>query len=256
MSAPAIGRGESGRAPGDARRARLANALTLGVGALGALALKSFYSQAGAAELEFALAPTVALAEAFSGVAFEPETGVGYWSRERAYLIAPACAGLNFTIAAFAALVLAFVGSAATLRARVAGLAAAAAIAFAATPPVNAARIALDLAQRSASLPAWLSPRELHRVEGIVLYLGAVLALHALASRALGARGSRASAVRVPVTAYLAVTLVVPWLGGAGAQPAFWRHAAAVALVAGALAVAWLAVAHATRRGYSPRRRA
>ncbi|HEY6403909.1 MAG TPA: exosortase K, partial [Blastocatellia bacterium] len=67
----------------------------------GAFALKFHYSTASAGQLLWILAPTTALVELLSGASFEFESYAGYISRERRFLIAGSCAGVNFMIAAF-----------------------------------------------------------------------------------------------------------------------------------------------------------
>src|SRR5215510_15997249 len=66
-----------------------------------AFALKLHYSTASANQLRWILAPTTALVELVSGATFEFESYAGYISRERGFLIANSCAGVNFLIAAF-----------------------------------------------------------------------------------------------------------------------------------------------------------
>jgi hypothetical protein len=66
-----------------------------------AFTLKSHYSRAGADDLFWILAPTAFLVEIVSGIEFTPESGAGYFSPGHRYLIAPACAGVNFLIVAF-----------------------------------------------------------------------------------------------------------------------------------------------------------
>ena len=171
-------------------------------------------------------------------MAFEAEPGVGYLRRSPAYLIAPACAGLNFTIAAFATLVLGFSMRLESGRARAAGLVAFAAIALAATPVVNALRIALDLGFRPADLPAWITHAQAHRLEGVVIYLGALWLLFQATELAVARRGPSWRGVLIPVAVYLGVTLLVPWLNGAGGREAFWKHAWAVV----GMSLAWTAL--------------
>src|SRR5262245_5351083 len=71
------------------------------VALVGAFALKLHYSAASADQLRWILAPTTALVELVSGASFEFESRAGYISRERGFLIANSCAGVNFLIAAF-----------------------------------------------------------------------------------------------------------------------------------------------------------
>ncbi|HEY8121197.1 MAG TPA: exosortase K, partial [Myxococcota bacterium] len=210
----------------EALRSLRACAPVFAAAALAAFALKAFYARASAEQLRFVLAPTAALVEGLTGVRFEAEPGAGYLSRERAYLIAPACAGLNYALAAFATLVLGF--GARFPRARTAWLLASAVIAFAATLLVNAARIALDLALPAAALPAWLPRAQAHRLEGVALYLGSLWLLHAGVERCFAQRGPRWRAALLPLGAYLTVVLLLPALNGATARPEFWAHARVV----------------------------
>ncbi len=224
-----------------------ASAGVFAAAALAAFALKVFYARAAASDLAFVLAPTAALVELFSGAHFALEPGAGYLSRERNYLIAPVCAGLNYTIAAFATLVLGFASRFERGRTRAAALLGAAAIAYAATLLVNAARISLDLAVREATLPAWLTPAQAHRLEGVAIYLSSLWALHAGVARSFAERTPPWRAALVPLAAYLAATLLVPLINGAHARPEFWDHARTVLAATLALTAAFLAAA-ATRR--------
>lgn len=196
-----------------------------------AFALKRFYAGADAEALDFVLGPTAALAGAMSGVAFEAEAGVGYVSRDSAYLIVPACAGLNFTIAAFGSLLVGFLPRWRSGRERVLWLACAIGIAGVVTPCTNALRIALDVALRRHALPDWLSRADAHRIEGIVVYLGTLALLQVATARVLTGPRSTATwrssrwTIAVPLASYLVVALGLPWLRGAGARPGFDHHA-------------------------------
>jgi len=231
------------------RRAHLATAAVLAAGALAAFVVKAFYARAGADELQFVLAPTAALVERISGVAFEREAGAGYLSRERSYLIAPACAGLNFAIAAFAMLVLGFAPRLARGRAKAGWLLAAATLACAATLLVNATRISIDLALRESTLPAWLPHAQAHRLEGIALYLASLWTLYAAVDAGFARRAPRWRAALVPLGSYLAVALLVPALNGAYARPEFWKHASEVLALSLALTAALAATTRSVRRG-------
>lgn len=222
-----------------------------------ALGVKAFYASASAEALGFVLGPTTALVTLFSGQRFEFEPGAGYLSRELAYLIAPACAGLNYWIIAFATLVLGFTPRIERPAARAAWLLAAAALAYLATLLVNAARIAIALELRAAALPAWLSASAAHRLEGIAVYVSSLWLLNACVEACFAQRGGeRRSHVLLPLAAYLSVTLLVPLANGAWQRDEFWQHAGVVlaaSLTLGALAHAALT---ATRWLYSPRKRA
>src|SRR5581483_7748074 len=71
-----------------------------------AFALKRYYSTASVEQLRWILAPTTTLVESLSGVSFEFEAHAGYLSLERGFLIAAACAGVNFLLTAFLLLTL------------------------------------------------------------------------------------------------------------------------------------------------------
>jgi exosortase K len=162
--------------------------------ALGAAwALKAFYSLADAGALQWILAPTVRLAQWASGVAFAWEPHVGWMSRETLFLVAPACAGVNFLIAAFVSLCLGLAPACRGTGERAALVAGSAVAAYAATVLANATRIALAVRLHAAGA-AWgpLSPERLHCALGVAVYFGFLLALFALSSRAIEARRATA----------------------------------------------------------------
>lgn len=222
------------------------------------LAVKAFYARASAEELRFVLGPTAALVSHLSGHCFEREAGAGYLSRDLAYLIAPACAGLNYAIAAFWTLVLGMapcVARPAPPARRTGALLGAAALAYLATLLVNATRIALALSLRGAALPAWLTAAQAHRLLGVAVYLGSLWALSLAVERCVAGRLDARRVVLVPLALYLGVALVAPLLHGADARASFWPHAREVLVASLALAAAALAASAALRR-YSPRSRA
>lgn len=212
--------------------ARTAAALVAFAAAAGAAyAMKRFYSTASAADLRFVLGPTTWLVERCGGYrfAFGPR---GYESAELRYLIAPACAGVNFLVVAFSALVLGLVRPWRPAAHNTGILIAAAAAAYASTLLANALRIlvAIPLWTHRAS---WgpLTPERLHEVVGVVIFLGTLSALW-LVVRRVAVAPARASLALVP---YAGVMLVAPLLRGGWRQPAFWEHAA---IVAGTVALA------------------
>jgi exosortase K len=143
---------------------------------------KHAYRSASAGELGWILAPTARLVSAVSGGHFSYEAGIGWVDRDATFIIAPACAGVNFAMAAFLALTLGWLGGMRTLRGTAGRLAGAAALAYAATLVVNTLRIVIALAlHRGAIDVGELDRAEVHRVEGIVVYLGGLCALYALA---------------------------------------------------------------------------
>ncbi|HSE98667.1 MAG TPA: exosortase K [Blastocatellia bacterium] len=198
-----------------------------------AFTIKQYYSEAGANELRWILAPTAALVEMASGVSFEFESHAGYISDDRTFLIAPSCAGVNFLITAFLML-----SARRLLRDRSAGNAwefipAAALIAYVATLFANTVRIVIAL--RPESLPGsnYLSSSQLHRIEGIFVYFGFLLALF-IASEKLSS-GKRTGLMRqtlYPLLIYYATTIALPLANGAYRQGgAFFEHSIFVLLI-------------------------
>jgi exosortase K len=223
-------------------RSRTAAAGAVLLAALGAaFALKRFYSTASAADLRFVLAPTAWLVEVAGGHRFDWTSG-GYLSTELRFLVAPACAGVNFLVVAFAALVLGLVRPARPVRQNVGLLFASAAAAYGTTVLANALRIliAIPLWTHGVSFGRLTGPR-LHELVGVVVFLGMLLLLH-LAARRL----ARAPAhLWAPLLPYAGLMLVVPLLRGAYQRPEFRVHAA---IVAGALLAAAVAGVALRRR--------
>jgi exosortase K len=210
-----------------------------------AFALKRFYSTASAADLRFVLAPTTWLVEVAGGHRFDWTSG-GYLSTELRFLVAPVCAGVNFLIVAFSALVLGFVRPARPGWQNVGFLLGSAAAAYATTVLANALRIliAIPLWTHDISF-GWLTGAMLHELVGVVVFLGMLLLLHLAARRLAGAPVH----AWVPLLPYAGVMLVVPLLRGAHQRPEFWGHAGMVGGALLAAAVASVALrASATRR--------
>jgi exosortase K len=189
---------QAGPEGGVTRRARLARLARERrwqlVGLIAAVALvcagKQLYRHASAHELRLLLAPTAGLVSLASGVEFVFEAGAGWVSRSAGFIIAPGCAGMNFLLAVFLALAIGWGPRMRDGRGVAAWLARAAAVAYAATLGVNAARITFALAlHRRAFELAGLDRGEIHRIEGIVVYLGGLLLVYGLASAARAPRG-------------------------------------------------------------------
>jgi exosortase K len=143
---------------------------------------KQHYRTASPGELGWILAPTARMVSAVSGGNFVYEAGVGWVDRAATFIIAPSCAGVNFALAAFLALTLGSLAGMRTGRAAAARLAAAAALAYGATLIVNTLRIALAIALHRGTIDlGGLDRAEVHRVEGILVYLCGLCALYALA---------------------------------------------------------------------------
>src|SRR5262245_5013052 len=199
-----------------------------------AFALKLHYSTASADQLRWILAPTTAFVELLSGASFEFESHAGYISRERGFLIASSCAGVNFLIAAFLMLSMRKL-----LRNRLKNIAwrfipTAAVAAYLATLVANTARIsiALWLRQNPAEI-GWLNPSQLHRFEGVVIYFGFLLLLFVISEKMDSKKKS--SLLRqslLPLLVYYATMLGIPLVNGAYRQGAeFWEHSFFVLII-------------------------
>ncbi len=156
---------------------------------------KTYYRTATAGELSWILAPTAKLVSWLSGAHFVYEAGPGWIDPSVGFIIAAPCAGLNFATAAFLALALGAAPSMRSMRDVVGRLALAAALAYVATLVINTLRITLAVAMHRGTIDVSdLGDRaELHRIEGIVVYLGGLIALYAIARR-LARRGDHATA--------------------------------------------------------------
>jgi exosortase K len=210
------GRGERGGA------AALALALLI------AVALKAHYSTAPVDRLGWIMRPTAGLVELCTGLPFEREAGAGYANQEHRVVIAKPCAGVNFLIVAFCMLAFTLVGRAGAGRRPFLMVAAALAAAYAATLVVNGVRITIALRHAGdAAGNGWLTPEQVHRLEGIVVYFAALTGLSCIARLIVRARVRPAVALVVPLGWYAAMTLGVPLLNGAMRHDAarFGEHA-------------------------------
>jgi len=237
--------------------------------ALAMWGMKRYYADASVDELQWILGPTATLVTALTGVRFEWEPGQGYLSRERFFLIAKACAGINFMIAAFAMV--------AVVRGRRVRSCSASAVvllwcvvaSYLAAVCVNAARIAVAmwLAAHPAGF-AGMTAAQVHRVEGIACYFAGLVLLYQLVQYAdrgsecvsPGAEGAcppkqarigQREGV-VPLFWYLVITVAVPLANGAASGgKLFVEHTlfvVAVPLVLMALAAGGRELVRAVRR--------
>lgn len=210
------------------RSKRFAQCLVVAASAYG---LKLFYSTASADELRWILAPTTAVVELITGVRFVFEPHAGYMNPDRSFLIASACAGVNFLITAFLML---SIKRLVIDRGRETGwryLPFALSIAFVTTLIANATRIiiAMQIAQRSTD-NEWLHSNEFHRFEGIIVYFVFLLLLFVLTD---DSRKESPGAWRylIPLVVYYGMTLAVPFINGANLGRGFVEHSIYVLLV-------------------------
>ena len=206
---------------------------------------KHVYRDASAGELRAFLAPTAKVVSLATGSNFVYESGQGWIDRDVGIIIEPACAGVNFALAAFCTLVLGWLAMMTTWRVAATRLALALGVAYVATIVVNTIRIIIAIRLHGANLRG-IDPGDVHQVEGIVVYLGGLCALYATAKR------QRHAWFAVPIAAYLVITLALPIANGAAARAGFVRHAAMV--LAGCVAVVGVAlVVELVRNRLQPR---
>ncbi len=154
-----------------------------------AFALKLFHSRAGFDELRWVLDPTVRLVEWFGAGPFELEPHRAWLSRTHFFEVVPACAGVNFLIAAFVSLALGLAPPWRGWAAQVAFLGACALAAYATTLLANATRIALAMRLHELGAPPGpVTADRLHAVAGIVVYAVALSLLVAAASHVADGR--------------------------------------------------------------------
>lgn len=202
-----------------------------------ALGLKQYYSAASANQLRWILAPTTMLVSLVSGESFQFESYAGYMTSDHTFVVAAACAGVNFLITAFLMLSLGKLwvrrsGEAAEA-AKVAKVSwrfipTAALVAYLATLVANTVRITIALhLQRTPPQIGGLSRGELHRFEGIFVYFGFLLLLFVISER--GRKSSRLLSLSVfPLLIYYVTTLGIPLANSAYRQRLvdgdFWEH--------------------------------
>lgn len=171
------------------RRVRPVDVAVVLVALAAAYLLKRQHSAGSVDELAWILGPTAALVELVTGADFVREAGVGYLSRERLFVIARPCAGVNFLVVGFVASVVAFVRGRRTVAGKLALLAGSALGAYLATLVANTARIALAVELHPSLATLGAAARErLHRLEGVVVYLLALVLAFVAARRLLEGR--------------------------------------------------------------------
>jgi len=203
--------------------------------------LKHHYSHASAEDLRWILAPTTWLTSLFVSGEFAFQAGQGYLSREQSVLISPACAGVNFLVVALLSLVLGFSSRCSGLRQKADWFVTSLVLAYLTTLLINALRIGLSIAvAHLAARTTGLTFQSVHRLLGIFIYLAGLLSLCLTVQVWLSSRGRRpgkagplrrSQAPLLALGCYVAVTLLVPLLGGAAHNPEYWSHAAPVSVL-------------------------
>lgn len=145
--------------------------------------LKRHYADARPDDLAWILSPTARLVSATTGETFVMQSGEGYFSRERLFLIEKSCAGINFMIAAFAMLVVALFHRVESRVEAMRVLGASLLASYAAAVLVNAVRITIAMWLASHPPLSMFGAADVHRVEGITVYFAGLVLLYELVQR-------------------------------------------------------------------------
>jgi exosortase K len=234
---------------GDGRPVRIAGLpwLSWGTALLAAYALKLAYSRTTVADLAWILTPTARAVGWLRGETLVLLPGFGWGPADGSYFIAPACAGVNFLILVLTVSVLGFAHRLRSPRQRLAWWLGAAAGAYLATVAVNALRIvaAVELYRQGPLLG--LSPEQLHRLLGILLYLGVLAGIYGLLDRLTAGEGFPLAGGLLVIGVYLGMTLIVPLLTGHPGER-YAEHAMMVVIMVMILAALGLATVFLARR--------
>jgi exosortase K len=208
---------------------------------LAAYSLKLSYSRAAAEDLAWILGPTARAVGWLRGetLTLSPGAGCAGWiPPDGSYVIAPACAGVNFMILVLTVAVLGFAHRLRSSRQRLSWWIGSLFGAYILTIAVNTLRILAAVELYRVGPVTWLTREQEHRLLGTVLYLGALWGVFAVLDRFTaqgGARSRLAAALLVP-GAYLGMTVVVPLVNGhSGGQYA--EHVMMVSLATLAIGV-------------------
>jgi len=205
---------------------------------LTAWGLKFHYSQAGSDELVWILAPTAGLVELFSGIEFEHEAHTGFVGQGNRFIIAPACAGINFLIIAFCMSTFSGLHAFKRQRSKLLWLGTALLSAYLLTIVINALRIFVSIHTYTADFQlGWFTPARIHRLEGVVIYFFFLTLFYMIINKAIYRFRGRAAGKK-PASAQPGVhrTNYAGWLC-AGLIPYSWYglHTLVVPLINGAL---------------------
>jgi exosortase K len=201
---------------------------------LAAYGLKLAYSRASVEDLGWILMPTARAVGWLRSETLTLSPGAGWVAPGGVYVIAPACAGVNFMILALTVSVLGFSHRLRSRGERLTWWLASLAGAYVLTIAVNTLRIVAAVELYRLGPVAGLDPGQMHRLLGTVLYLGALWSLFGvldrLTARHSAGNGSRLAAGLLVAGLYLGMTVVAPLLNGhPGARYA--EHAMMVSLI-------------------------
>jgi exosortase K len=211
-----------------------------------AVGLKYAYSQSTSEDLVWILGPTASLVEFITGMQFAKEVNIGYICTGRQVAIVPACAGINFMIAAFCMTALTLIYKTKQKGFIPFCLLAGFAAAYGFTLCVNSFRITLSIYLYHADIytPS-ITPEGVHRIEGIVIYFTGLCLLYFGVLRITnrhdiflihrekdegGSFRSNLLSCLVPLFWYWLIALALPVLNRASREnpSLFWEHARSV----------------------------
>lgn len=139
-----------------------------------AFGLKKFYQTAEVPDLQWILAPTKVLVQAFTGLSFTYDAVEGYVNIPHQMAIAKSCAGVNFLIIVFCTSIFGFTLKMHRSAHQWLSIPAFLTIAYLLTIVVNAFRIISALVLGKTSFMG-LDANGLHEMEGVVVYLSFLL---------------------------------------------------------------------------------
>jgi exosortase K len=208
-----------------------------GAAMLAAYGLKLSYSRAAAEDLAWILGPTARAVGWLRGETLTLSPG-GWMPPDGSYVIAPACAGVNFMILVLTVSVLGFAHRLRSPGQRLCWWLGSLSGAYLVTIAVNTLRILAAVELYRIGPVIWLTREQEHRLLGTLLYLGTLWGVFCLLDR-LTVSGTRSKLAFLAPGAYLGMTVVVPLLNGhTGGRYA--EHVMMVSLVTLALvAVLW-----------------
>lgn len=226
-------------------RWRNGDAVALGMLA-SAFTLKFAYSRAGADDLAWVLVPSGWLATHVGGLDLTWEPLAGFISHHPRLVVGPPCAGVNFLVVAWLATFFASQGALVGARKKLVWWGATLALAYVATVGTNAVRIALAAHLQDACIYTALVTRaRVHRLLGVVLYCGVLVALCRVTStRVRGLLAAPTFATHLSWFGwYVGVAVVLPIANRAFAQDPgrFTEHVTfTLAVGLAVLSAAWL----------------
>ncbi|HEY0512702.1 MAG TPA: exosortase K [Thermoanaerobaculia bacterium] len=208
--------------------------ISWGTALLAAFGLKLGYSRAAVEDLWWILVPTARAVGWLRGETLTLGPAIGWVAPDGSYVIAPACAGVNFMILALTVSVLGFAHRLRSPGRRLLWWLASLCGAWALTIAVNTLRIVTAVELYRLHLPAGITPEQAHRLLGVVLYLGALWglfrALDGITKTACGGVRSASNGAMLIAALYLGMTVVAPLLTGhPGAR--YTEHAMMVTMI-------------------------